>query len=143
MMGAMAALAVVILLAPASITTAAYGPMVSAMAKIAAWVIGPSMLLTIITGLLSMAAVPAFQDAGWVWVKAATGILVLEGSVHVLGPIQEEAKRAAATLAGSADPAAATRLLTSEINTLWLLLAVAVANIVLGVWRPRLSKIPD
>jgi hypothetical protein len=101
------------------------------------------MLLTILSGLLSMAVVPAFHDAGWVWVKAGTGILVLEGSLHVLGPIQEEAKRGAGTLAGSADPAAASRLLTSEINTLWLLLAVAVANIVLGVWRPRLSKIPD
>jgi hypothetical protein len=34
------------------------------------------------------------------------------------------------------------RLLNSEENTLWLLLAVSVANIALGVWRPRLPKIP-
>ena len=130
-MGAMAALAVVILTAPG------HGLPIAAMAKIAAWIVGPSMLLTVLSGLLGIAAHPGFHNAGWVWTKAATGILILEGGLHVLGPIQEEAKRGAGH-----DPAAATGLLTAELNTLWLLLAVSAVNIALGVWRPRLPSLP-
>jgi uncharacterized membrane protein len=140
--GAIGALAVVVILAPGSAAAAGYLPLMVAMAKIAAWIIGPSMVLTVITGLLAMAVTPAYQDAGWVWAKAATGILILEGGLHALGPIQEEAKRGAAALAGGPDPSSAARLLTSELNTLWVLLAVSVANIALGVWRPRFPKIP-
>ncbi len=140
-MGAVAALAVVVILAPASISTVGYIPLMDAMAKIAAWIIAPSMVLTVVSGLLAMAANPAYQDAGWVWAKAATGILILEGGLHVVGPIQEEAKRSAGALAGSPDPASVASLLTAEGNTLWLLLAVSAANIALGVWRPRLPKI--
>ncbi len=140
--GAIAALAVVVMLAPASAGAAGYAPVMVALAKIAAWVLGPSMVLTVITGLWAMAATPAFQDAGWVWAKAATGILILEGGLHVMGPIQEEAKRGADALAGGPDPASAASLLTAEGATLWVLLAVSVANIALGVWRPRFPKIP-
>jgi len=140
--GAFAALAVVVILAPSSIGTAAYVPIVTAMAKIAAWIVGPSLVLTVITGLLAMVANPAYYEAGWVWAKAATGLALLEGGLRVIGPLQDEAKRAGAALASRADAADITRLLTSEVNTLWLLLAVSVANIALGVWRPRFPKIP-
>jgi hypothetical protein len=141
-MGALAAMAVVVILAPASLRTVGYLPLILAMAKIAAWIIGPSMVLTVISGLLSMALTAAFQDAGWVWAKAATGILILEGGLHVMGPIQEEAKRGAGALAGAPDPASVARLLASEGATLGLLLAVSAANIALGVWRPRFRKNP-
>jgi len=140
--GAIAALVVVAILAPASIGTTAYVPIVAAMAKIAAWIVGPSLVLTVITGLLAMVANPAFYEAGWVWAKAATGLALLEGGLRVIGPLQDEAKRAGSALANGPDPADMARLLTSEENTLWLLLAVSVANIALGVWRPRLPKIP-
>ena len=139
-MGAVAALAAILFLTPASIGTAGYGPVLLAMANIAAWIIGPSMVLIVLSGLGSMAITPGFQDAGWVWAKAATGILLLEGGLHVMGPLQEEAKRAASALASSADPALATRLIDAEGGTLWLLLAVSVFNIALGVWRPRFIR---
>jgi uncharacterized membrane protein len=142
LMGAAAALAVVLMLASASIGAAGYAPILLATSKIAAWIIGPSIVLTIASGLLAMVATPAFQDAGWVWAKAATGILILLSGLHVLGPIQEEAKRAAGALTRGADPASASRLLDAEVNTLWLLLAVSVANIALGVWRPRFPNYP-
>jgi uncharacterized membrane protein len=143
LMGAVAALAVVLILAPESLNTAGYVPVMAAMAKIAAWVIGPSMVLTIVTGLLAMVVNRAFQDAGWVWVKLATGLLILQASAHLLGAIQEEAKRSADALAGGADPASAARLFAAEANTLWVLLAVSAANVVLGVWRPRFRIAPD
>lgn len=137
-MGGMAALVVVI----CSATGAdGRGPPLDAMAKITVWIIGPSMMLTVMSGLLAIAVHPGFHEAGWAWLKAATGILVLEGGLHVLGPIQEEARRGAG-LAGASDPTSLARLLTAEANTLWLLLAVSVVNIALGVWRPRLPQIP-
>ena len=138
--GGLAALLVVVVMAPGSVGGAGYAPGTAAMAKVAAWVVGPSMVLTVISGLLAMAANPAFYEAGWVWVKAATGILVLEGGLHVLGPIQEEAKRAAGALADAPDPAALARLMTAEGNTMGVLLGVSAANIVLGVWRPRFTR---
>jgi hypothetical protein len=140
--GAFAALAVVVILAPGSIGTAGYVPIMVVMAKIAAWIVGPSLVLTVMTGLLAMVANPAFYEAGWVWAKAATGLALLEGSLRVIGPLQDEAKRARAALMSRADAADVASLLTSEENTLWLLLAVCVANIALGVWRPRFPKIP-
>jgi len=140
--GAFAALAVVVILAPSSIGTAAYLPIMVAMAKIAAWVVGPSLVLTVISGLLAMVANPAYYEAGWVWAKAATGLALLEGGLRVIGPLQDEAKRAGAALMSRADAADVASLLTSEENTLWLLLGVCVANIALGVWRPRFPKIP-
>ena len=60
--------------------------------------------------------------------------LILEGGLHVLGPLQEEAARAAGGLAGGRDAAGAAILLKAEVNTMWLLLAVSVANIALGIW---------
>ena len=138
----MAALAVVVILTPTSIGAAGYMTLMQAMAKIAAWIIGPSMVLTVVAGLLAIAAHPPFQDAGWVWAKAATGILIFEGGLHVMGPIQEEAKRGAAALVGGLGQASVARLLTAEAGALWVLLAVSVANIALGVWRPRFPDIP-
>jgi hypothetical protein len=141
-MGAIAALAVVVILAPASTGAVGYLPIMVAMAKIAAWIVGPSIVVTVISGLLAMAATPAFQDAGWVWAKAATGLLMLEGSLHIISPLQEAATRGAAALAGIPDPTRVAGLLNDERNTLLVLLAVSVANIALGVWRPRFPRIP-
>ncbi|PZO52734.1 MAG: hypothetical protein DCF16_08620 [Alphaproteobacteria bacterium] len=142
LMGGAAAMAIVLMFAPASIGDASYSAIVLGMSKLAAWVIGPSMALTVITGLLSMAVHPPFQDAGWVWVKAATGILVLQAGLHIIGPLQEEAARAARGLAIAADAAETARLFEAEINTAWVLLGVSVANIALGVWRPRFPQYP-
>ncbi len=134
-MGGVAALLAV--LAAGASAGSAGAPPVGALARIAAWLVGPSMILTVTSGLLAMLANPAFYDVGWVWLKALTGILVLEGGLHVLGPLQDEAKRSIAALAHAADPAALARLQAAEVGTLWTLLAVSAANVALAVWRPR------
>ena len=136
-MGGLAALAAVLVVGSEPGGAGSSASSIAAMARIAAWLVGPSMILTVVSGLLAMLANPAFYDVGWVWLKAGTGILVLEGGLHVLGPIQEEARRNAGALARAADPATLARLLASELGTVWVLLAVAAANVVLGVWRPR------
>jgi len=140
LMGAMAALLVVLIFAPTPRSPEAYALLLQAMAEIAAWILMPSMAITVIAGLLAIAVNPAFHEAGWAWMKAATGILIFEGGLHAAAPIQEEAKRSAAALAAKVDPAMIEKLFAAQRNTLWVLLAVAAANVALGVWRPRLPQ---
>jgi hypothetical protein len=78
-----------------------------------------------------------------VWIKAATGILVFEaGLVDVLGPLQAAAKSGAKAIAANLDPTIAARAVVAERNTLWILMGLAVVNVALGVWRPRLPRLP-
>jgi hypothetical protein len=96
-----------------------------------------------VSGLLAIGLHRGFHDAGWAWAKLATGILLFEsGFVGVLGPMQREAERSAGAVAGRIDPATLTGPLAAERWTLWVLLAVATANVVLGIWRPRLTRLP-
>jgi len=140
LMGSMASLAAVMIAAPAQTSAAAQAAVLGAMAQIATWVFMPSMALTLITGLLAIAVNTAYHDAGWAWAKAASGILVFEGGLlYVLGPLQAAAKSSAVALASRLDPALAARSLDAERNTIWVLVAVALANVALGVWRPRLQ----
>jgi hypothetical protein len=144
LMGSMASLLVLMHVAPPPSSLAGYALIRGAMGAIATWIFFPSLALTLIAGLLAIAANRVYQNAGWAWVKAATGILVFEGGfVYVLGPLQAEAQRSANALAGRLDPTTLTGSYGAERGTLWLLLAVATANVVLGIWRPRLTRIPD
>jgi hypothetical protein len=90
--------------------------------------------------MMAIAVNRAFHDAGWAWVKLATGILVFAGSFQVLGSIQNEATRSVGALAGQLDQDPVTAPF-GEQSALWVLLAVSTANVVLGVWRPRLTRI--
>ena len=141
LMGAMAALLVMLAYTPAPTDLSGYAMMRGAMGAVATWIFFPSLGLTLIAGLLSIAATRGFHDAGWAWLKAATGILVFEsGFVGILGPMQQEAEQSALALAGKIDPATLTGALAAERNTLWVLLAVATVNVVVGIWRPRLTR---
>ena len=143
-MGSMACLGVLMIIAPPPNSLAAYAQMRGAMAAIATWIFFPSLAVTLIAGLLAIAFNRVFHNAGWAWAKLVTGVLIFEGGfVYVLGPIQEEAKRSASALAGQLDPATLTGAYGAERSTLWVLLVVSIANVVLGIWRPRLSRIPD
>ena len=137
----MASLLVLLSWAPPPTALAEYALIRGAMGSIATWIFFPSLGITLIAGLLAIAYSNAFHNAGWAWAKAATGILIFEsGFIGVLGPMQEEAEQSAKALAGQADPATLAAALTAERYTLWILLAVAAANVILGVWRPRFSR---
>lgn len=142
LMGAMAALLVLLALAPLPRTALDnYALIRGAMGAVATWIFLPSLALVLLSGLLAIAFNRAFHNAGWALLKLATGILVFEGGfVGIQGPMQEEARRSAAALAGTVDPATLAQSLGAERGTLWVLLAVATANVVLGIWRPRLIR---
>ena len=143
LMGAMACLLVLLSLTPPTESLAGYALMRGAMGAVATWIFLPSLALTLVAGLLAVALHRGFLEAGWAWVKLATGVLVFEGGfVGIQGPMQEEARRSAAALAGQIDPATLTGALAAERNTLWVLLAIAILNVVLGIWRPRILRLP-
>ena len=139
-MGSLAAVLVLAKWAPAPESLADYAYVRGVMAQIAAWLILPSLILTLVPGLLAIAVNRAFQDAGWAWIKAATGILIFAGGLHALAPIQEEARLSAQALAGTSDASALSGVSGGEVQALWVLLAVSVVNVVLGVWRPRILR---
>jgi uncharacterized membrane protein len=144
LMGAMASLIVLMNVAPPPSSLAGYAVMGGAMAEIATWIYFPSLMLTLVAGLLAIAVNPSYHNAGWAWIKLASGVLLFEGGlVSVLGPIQEEARRSAGALAGQLNPAAITASYGAERNAIWALLAITTANVVLGIWRPRLMPITD
>ena len=142
LLGAMASLAAVMIDLPGHSSAAALVAVLGSIAQIATWVLMPSMALTLIAGLLAIAVNPAYHDAGWAWFKAATGILVFEGTLlYVIGPLQALAKSSALALASHLDPKIMASFFDSERNTIWLLSVVALVNVLLGIWRPRL-RIP-
>jgi hypothetical protein len=142
LMGAGASLIVLLSCVPPPTSLAGYALIYGAMAKVTTWIFYPSLGLTLIAGLLAIAVNPAYHNAGWVGAKLASGIFVFESSlVFVQGPIGAEAKRSADALAGLLDPGSITgSLYGPERNTLWLLLVVSTANVVLGIWRPRFTR---
>ncbi len=144
LMGAMASLLVLSSVSPPRSSLAAYAAVRGAMGAISSWIFLPSLGLSLMAGLLAIAFNRAYHDAGWAWVKLGSGVLLFEGSLQGLqGPMQDEAEQSASALAGHVDPATLGGSIGSERAVLWVLLAVATVNVVLGIWRPRLSRIPD
>lgn len=143
MMGALASLLAILGFSPASTTPAVQAALLGALAKIAAWVFMPSLALTLIAGLAAIAVTPGFHDAGWVWAKAVTGVLLFEGGLgYVIGPLKAAAKSSALALSRPGAHLTVAAIPAAERHTLWILLGVSLANVALGVWRPRLSRFP-
>ena len=108
------------------------------MVSISSLVLMPSLLITLLFGLASMAAVPGFHSAPWAWGKLATTVLMLEGSLlGIQSPIKREAALAASALSDETLVAGLALKVDAEQWSLILIGLVATANVALGVWRPR------
>jgi hypothetical protein len=144
LMGAMACLLVLSNFLPPPTSLPEYALMRAAMGGIAAWIFLPSLALTLIAGLLAMAVNRAYHSAGWALTKLLLGVLVFEwGFAAVQGPMQQEAELSARALANEIDPAMLAASVGAEWKSLWVMLAVATVNVILGIWRPRLTRLPD
>ena len=144
LLGSMACLLAMLGVTPETSSLVEYAAMRRAMGAVATWIFLPSLGLTLVAGLLAIGLNRGYHNAGWAWLKLATGVLIFEGClVHVLGPMQEEAEQSGGALAGRVDPATLAASLGGERVGLWVLIAVAVVNVVLGIWRPRLTRLPD
>ncbi len=137
--GALASYMILLVTAPDD-SMADYAIVRSSIEAISAWLLVPSLAIALVSGLLAMAVYAPFQKGGWVWAKAILGLPMFEGT---LATIDSTAKQAAALSAqaaagdGDVDPTLLSEMLTREWRALWIIMVLAIAQTVLGVWRPR------
>jgi hypothetical protein len=137
-MGSLAACLVLIATAPKT-SWVAYAAVRQGVAAITQWLLVPSLALVLISGLLAIAANTSYANAAWAWVKALLGISMFEGTLITVGAgARRAAEISALAASGQADTAELAAVLHSEWGSLWLLMTVAVINIILAVWKPRL-----
>ncbi len=139
-LGAFAVCLILIATAPPPSALLGYAASRQAIAAISRFLLVPSLALVLISGLVAMIANPHYLEAGWAWIKALLGLSMFEGSlVTVAGTARQAAELSALAAAGHGDPAQLAQVLHAEWGGLWLLLVLSLANIVLAVWRPRMS----
>jgi hypothetical protein len=139
-MGSFAACIVLLATAPAK-SLVAYAAVLQGIASITKWLLVPSLAIVLISGLLAIAANDAYKSAAWAWVKALLGIGTFEGTLLTVGASARHAAELAALAAsGHSDAIQLARVLRTEWGGLWILSALALTNIVLAVWRPRLYR---
>lgn len=119
-------------------TPADYADLRQTIKAISDYLLLPSLALALVTGLLAMVVHYPFQEKSWVWVKAATGILMFKGILTIVSAKAGHAADMSRRIAdGTAPPDALASLINLEWGTLWIVMALSLANVVLGVWRPR------
>lgn len=122
-------------------TPAAYADLRQSIAAISNYLLLPSLALALVSGLLSMAVHTPFLDKRWAWLKAALGILMFKGVLTIIGAKADQAAALSRRIA-EGEPAAPLldAAIAHEWSTLLVIMALSVANVVLGVWRPRLGR---
>jgi hypothetical protein len=105
---------------------------------ISGWLLVPSLAIALMSGLLAMAVYSPFQNAGWVWAKLLLGLPMFEGTLATIdATAQHAAALSARAAAGDVDPTLLSEVIAREWQALWFIMALAIAQTVLGVWRPR------
>jgi hypothetical protein len=142
--GALATQLVLLAQLPEPSALAEYAALRNAVEAVSEWILLSSLGITLVSGLFSMAMTRAYQQAGWAWLKLALGVSMFEGTlITVQAPAQREAALVAEVLAGSADLGALGAELNAEWNCTWVVLTIAVVNVLVGVWRPKFIRRRD
>lgn len=137
LIGGLACYMILLFAAPQE-TPADYADLREGISAISKYLLVPSLGLALVTGLGAMVAHHPFQEKGWVWLKAALGILMFKGVLTIVSAKSAYAADVARKIADGSAPADALQsLITLEWGTLWTVMALSIANVVLGVWRPR------
>lgn len=139
--GGLAAFMMMLAAAPEPAATPEYAEIRGTAAMVSKWLIMPSMLLTLTSGLLSMAVHQPFMDAGWVWLKAILGLLVFEASLASIdGPAKAAAIATTKLQQGEVELAEALGQINDKWVAWWILMAIFAVNVLLAIWRPRLMR---
>lgn len=135
---------IIILLAAPQDTAMAYANARASIAAICNYLLLPSLAIALMSGLLSMVVHPPFQNMRWVWLKALLGLSMFEATLGIIGSKASAAASLSAKIAaGEAEQKALADAIGSEWGALTVIMVLSLANIVIGVWRPRLKKSPD
>jgi uncharacterized membrane protein YgdD (TMEM256/DUF423 family) len=137
--GAMVSLLAMLVALPETTAVASYASVRAAMRAVADYVLLPALALTILSGFLSFAMNQAYMNSGWAIAKLASGIVLFEGTlVAVHGPARRAAEQSAKALADGKPEVVLSGTMSNEWLGISVVLAVAIANVALGVWRPRI-----
>ncbi|MEE4173682.1 MAG: hypothetical protein V2I57_05465 [Xanthomonadales bacterium] len=142
LVGGLAAYMLVLWAGPPVTSLSEYAAMRTSLAAVSKWLIMPSMLGVIVSGLIAMALNFSYMEAPWAWLKLLSGVLVFEGSLGGIdGPAQATALLASQALAGEAEAAATIAAgVKNEWIAFWTLLFLSAANIALATWRPKFRR---
>ena len=140
LIGALLGHAVVLTYAPQD-TAAAYAGMRATISALSNYILLPSLGVALVTGLLSMASHPPFHEMRWVWIKALLGFSMFESTLAVVVAKANNAASVSRKIAnGEADAGALDAALQYEWHGLVAIMTLSLANVVLGVWRPRMKR---
>lgn len=141
LVGGLAAYMLVLWAGPPVTSLAEYAAMRTSLAAVSKWLIMPSMLGVIVSGLIAMALNFSYMEAPWAWLKLLSGVLVFEGSLGGIdGPAQAAALLSAQAVAGEIDAATLAAGIKNEWIAFWTLLFLSAANIALATWRPKFKR---
>jgi len=136
-MGSIASCMVLVATAPAQ-SLVEFAVLRQAIVQIEQWMFLPSLILVLTSGLLAIAVNEAYINSAWPWFKALLGLSMFEGSLlTVSSRAREAAELSALAVRGQGNPVQLAEALRSEWGGLWIISALALANVVLAVWRPR------
>jgi len=115
-----------------------YAVIRGSIAAIGNWLLLPSMAVVFLSGLISMALYTGFRQAGWVWIKGILSFSIFSATLAFIhGNAVQVAAAAEAAAAGRIGVDEIPRNVHNEPLVLWVVLIICIANVVLGVWRPR------
>lgn len=141
--GAMVSLIAMMAALPERTAVAEFAAVRGAMRVVADYILMPSLAITLLSGLLSFALSHAYMNSGWALAKLVSGIVLFEGTlIAVHGPIRRAAEQSAKAVADGAPNVALKSAMTNEGLAIGVVLTVALANVALGVWRPRIRGKP-
>ncbi len=144
LIGGLATYTMVLAGTPEPTSLADYGALRATLAAISKWLLLPSLLVVLVSGILAMILHFPYMDAPWVWVKALSGFVLFEGTLmSVDAPAARAASASARAMAGEIDRNEMLALVDTEWGALYVLLAVGIANVALGIWRPRFGLKQD
>lgn len=141
LVGGLGAYMLVLWAGPGVESVEAYAAMRQSLAAVSKWLILPSMLGVILSGLLAMALNFRYMESPWVWLKLLSGVLVFEGSLGAVdGPAKSAAILSTRAVNGEIDAAALAAGVRDEWTGFWTLLFLSAANIALATWRPKFQS---
>lgn len=131
----------ILLLAAPQDTPAAYADLRQSVAAISNYVLLPSLAIALVSGIVSMMVHRPYLNKGWAWLKAALGLLMFKGVLTVVGAKADHAATLSQRIAdGEASADVLDAALALEWYTLGAVMVLSIANVVLGIWRPRLMR---
>jgi len=140
LIGALLGYMILLVTAPQD-TAGAYADLRQSISALCDYLLLPSLAIALISGLLSMAVHRPFQERRWAWIKAILGLSMFEGTLAIIG---SKANYAADVSRKIAEGEATSSMLENAIAYEWYalatIMALSLANIALGVWRPSLKR---